>query len=1031
MDNAVTSVEALNAQYQVLSGGYVKQADSEKVLESALKLTQIARAGGQVSSAEDNAKALSKTMQAYGATADQAKQFGAVINATVENGLTTIPELAANFGAVGNSANKAGISVAQLGAATATLTSQGSNTAEALTGISRLADTILNKTPEATAEIAKLSLEGKRIRFDAAEVQAKGFTQALIDLYKAAGSSPQALAKIFPDTVSYRTAISLLSSDGARLKSTLEGVSSATAQSLDDVAKISGDNRIGRMERLANRFGELLISIAQSIAPVIEPGLAALENIASFFANLPDGVKTAIGQYIVLQIQLQSTTAAVRELVGMFANLFGTFLTLRGFTLLLNGQLGAQVSIVKQLILQKQGLGSVLMQIIGIDQRYRLGLNLGTEAMKAQGLAANVLARAQTGLGNAAATAAEKARAVVAANRASAAGITAAVAQNQAVGQVVATGSTVAQTVKTTIANVGNSQTVQAVKSELNNFLGANPSIGTNLNRAGNFLNNARLEATAAIRGGIASIPQPTNVPTAALIPVTANQLAVTALTAQNPALVTRYVQLTAAVVADEQTLATQKRVYQAKVANLERQKAAYVRRLGDLDDPWLSAKQRSSQIDKLNRDAAEIARLTASTEASAVSLKAAETAARSSAAAIQSTALTYNQAVTTAATNYAPALAVGDRAARLEQMALSARQAAIRLETVASSARLLAPDSPQTAVAAKAAEVTAARANQLETRLARVSGEYQALSRSSGLRTAQLAEQGLKETAFGGRNVVYQNAGLQGFLYQSAAAPLKLAGDAAMGTAKALAQTTIAVELFGKKLVAEGIPGAVQAAKNIGSGALKLISSGEGNLFQRGIQATSFAGEKALPFLAPALAGAVGTLAIPAAVGLFANRRAIENKFIDDKLDDRLAETYKKADGIKAKYTNRTQPFNEIRSVITGLKEGDSIAKLDPVRDKLKLLEQTGEITAAQFGKLSESIGIAGQSGKVSAKQLGELSRGVDKLRLGEKPDTRGIGDKILDAPGFALKQGVRLADYTVDSFGGLTAGIAKQFYS
>jgi TP901 family phage tail tape measure protein len=229
LDNAVTSTDALLAQYEVLSGGFSKQVDSEKVLETALKLTQIGGTGGVASNAGDNAKLLGKTLQAYSLSASDAAKTGAILNAVVENGITTIPELSSGFGAASSSAKAAGISMSALGAGVATLTSIGQDTSEALTGFKGLSDAIINKTPEAAAELSKLSLNGQRIRFDTAEVSTKGFTQALIDLYKATGNSPQALAKIFPNQVAYRAAIGLLTRDGAKFASTFEAVNGATA----------------------------------------------------------------------------------------------------------------------------------------------------------------------------------------------------------------------------------------------------------------------------------------------------------------------------------------------------------------------------------------------------------------------------------------------------------------------------------------------------------------------------------------------------------------------------------------------------------------------------------------------------------------------------------------------------------------------------------------------------------------------------------------------------------------------------------
>ena len=342
LKNSVSSTSALVGQYEVLSSGFTKAAESQQVLAAGLKLIGIGQAGGSAVDAGETLRLLTKTLNAYQLSASDAGKTAAILNSIVESGLTTIPELSLNFGQTATSARAAGIELKDLAASTAVLTTQGINTATALTGLQRVAGAIISKTPEAQEAINKLSLGGQKIRFDQAEVQAKGFTQALIDLNKAAGGNAKVLQDIFPEELAFRTVLALLAQDGQKLTNVLQSVSTTTSANLDEVFEISVGDRISRFEQIVNRFRELIIRVAASVEPVFEPGLSVLERIASFFSGLPEPVKQAIGQFIVFQLTTRATTSAVGILFQTLVSLAGTYLQVRAVSLLLSGQLGLE-----------------------------------------------------------------------------------------------------------------------------------------------------------------------------------------------------------------------------------------------------------------------------------------------------------------------------------------------------------------------------------------------------------------------------------------------------------------------------------------------------------------------------------------------------------------------------------------------------------------------------------------------------------------------------------------------------------------
>ena len=392
LKNSVTSTQALAGQYEVLSSGFTKAAESQQVLTAGLKLVGVGKAGGVAVDTSESLRLLTKTLNAYQLSASEAGKTAAVLNGIVENGLTTVPELSLSFGQTATSAKAARIALDDLGGATATLTTQGIDTSTALTGLQRVAADIISKTPDAQKALDKLSLNGQKIRFDQAEIQSKGFTQALLDLNKAAGGSAKVLQDIFPDEIAFRTVVALLTQDGEKLKNNVASIGATTAKSLDDVFEIGVGDRVSRFQQIANRFQELIIRIASSVAPVFESGIGVLEKISTFFTDLPEPVKQAIGQFIVFQITTRATTSAIQILFGTLAELAGNYLIARVATLLLTGELGKELAIMRELITQRKGLIALTLQLFGVDQRYRLATEATTASMEKQNLVSRATA---------------------------------------------------------------------------------------------------------------------------------------------------------------------------------------------------------------------------------------------------------------------------------------------------------------------------------------------------------------------------------------------------------------------------------------------------------------------------------------------------------------------------------------------------------------------------------------------------------------------------------------------------------------
>jgi TP901 family phage tail tape measure protein len=142
--DSTQSFESINnAIYQALSLGN----DYETTLNTLRTAEQLAVAGKADLTA--SLELLLGTMNSYGAGVDEAGRYSDTFFTIVQNGKTTIPELAASLAQVTGVASSAGIPIETLGSAIAALTAAGSPTAQAMTQVKAVIESIINPTTSA------------------------------------------------------------------------------------------------------------------------------------------------------------------------------------------------------------------------------------------------------------------------------------------------------------------------------------------------------------------------------------------------------------------------------------------------------------------------------------------------------------------------------------------------------------------------------------------------------------------------------------------------------------------------------------------------------------------------------------------------------------------------------------------------------------------------------------------------------------------------------------------------------------------
>lgn len=131
--------ELTKGLYDALSAGVPK--------DNALEFLRVA-AKGAIAGASSTAEAvdlLTSALNSFKIPATEAEKVSDIMFATIKKGKTTMSELAASFATVGPLASASGVAIEEVMAAAATLTKQGTPTAQAMTQI-RAAIIAMNKT---------------------------------------------------------------------------------------------------------------------------------------------------------------------------------------------------------------------------------------------------------------------------------------------------------------------------------------------------------------------------------------------------------------------------------------------------------------------------------------------------------------------------------------------------------------------------------------------------------------------------------------------------------------------------------------------------------------------------------------------------------------------------------------------------------------------------------------------------------------------------------------------------------------------
>lgn len=272
-----------NATYGAISAG-VDYKDSLELISAAERLAIAGKADLGTTTA-----ALVSTMNAFGASTDEAGAYADTFFTAVKLGQTTIPELSSAIGRLAPIASAAGLGFDEMAAAIATITAEtGTSTPEAITGIRAAITAILKPTAEATKLAKSLGLE-----LNAAALESKGFAGVLDDVAEATGGNTEVIAKLFGSVEALAPVLALTGNASEKFGENLGAFKeNAGAAEIASRELLDTLGNLGQM--LQNNLNSALISAGGNLT---DETRSIVKSLTSIFNSLGDEIRLDDGAF--------------------------------------------------------------------------------------------------------------------------------------------------------------------------------------------------------------------------------------------------------------------------------------------------------------------------------------------------------------------------------------------------------------------------------------------------------------------------------------------------------------------------------------------------------------------------------------------------------------------------------------------------------------------------------------------------------------------------------------------------------------
>jgi len=298
--------------YQTISAGISDTTEATMFLEAATK----AAVGGSAE-LETVILAGTKTMAAFGISAEDTEMVMDKFAGTVKAGQTTMSELAGAFPRVSGMAGEMGVSLDETLGVLAGLTKIMGSTDEAATGMSAIFTGLLKPTDTMKETLAGLGFESGQAAI--AELGLMGTLQALKGV---TGDDVEAMGELFGNVRALRSVFPALGAAAEDVAASIDIVSNSTGLStkqFEDLDKTAGQ----RMAKLQAKFEGMMVKIGEALMPILEKMVPIVEKLIEVFTGLDPVIQAGILVFGVLAGVFALLWPVISGLIGLIGGAGG------------------------------------------------------------------------------------------------------------------------------------------------------------------------------------------------------------------------------------------------------------------------------------------------------------------------------------------------------------------------------------------------------------------------------------------------------------------------------------------------------------------------------------------------------------------------------------------------------------------------------------------------------------------------------------------------------------------------------------
>jgi TP901 family phage tail tape measure protein len=306
--------ELAAASYQALSAGFSDTAGNLKLVEAATK----AAIGGLADTTQVT-EVLTKTLNAYGISGEQAIRVTDSISKAIEYGQVEWSDYTSQLGRVASIAALAGVSLDEVNAFIAAATKNGATAEVAFTGLGAALTQILQPTKE-----SKDAAKFLGIQWNLAGVQGKGFTGLMAELAKAQTTNKEAAARLIGSQEGMRGVFAANAKAGKDYQEILKGLQDAAGKTESDFDKMkeSLENQLkGLDSAFKNLSNEVLTTFAPVIGAALQTAIDKLNEAATVMRDFRVGIEVLAGAFGGLGSAIASLDGPLLRSIGRFNEL--------------------------------------------------------------------------------------------------------------------------------------------------------------------------------------------------------------------------------------------------------------------------------------------------------------------------------------------------------------------------------------------------------------------------------------------------------------------------------------------------------------------------------------------------------------------------------------------------------------------------------------------------------------------------------------------------------------------------------------